>query len=127
MFINKIFAINIHSSLSLQLGDELERMHPRIYTGVARQICRNPGGEFKSADTVILLLSAVARDLFRIDITWSKIVSLFAIAGGLSVDCVRQGHPEYLPKLMQSVSDVIEDELVPWINENGGWVSYFCH
>lgn len=97
-------------------------MHPRIYTGVARQICRNPGGEFQSADTVILLLSAVARDLFRLDITWSKIVSLFAIAGGLSVDCVRQGHPEYLPKLMQSVCEVIEDELVPWINENGGWV-----
>ncbi|XP_023296997.2 bcl-2-related ovarian killer protein isoform X2 [Lucilia cuprina] len=109
------------------LGDELERMHPRIYTGVARQICRNPGGEFKSADTVILLLSAVARDLFRIDITWSKIVSLFAIAGGLSVDCVRQGHPEYLPKLMQSVSDVIEDELVPWINENGGWIGINNH
>uniref|UniRef100_A0A1A9VLY7 Bcl-2 Bcl-2 homology region 1-3 domain-containing protein n=1 Tax=Glossina austeni TaxID=7395 RepID=A0A1A9VLY7_GLOAU len=105
----------------LVLGDELERMHPRVYNGIARQICRNPGGEFQSVDTVNLLLSAVARDLFRLNITWSKIVSLFAIAGGLSADCVRQGHSEYLPKLMESVSDIIEDELVPWINENGGW------
>ena len=103
-------------------------MHPRIYTGVARQIGRPAAGEFHSADAVTLLLGAVGRDLFRSDITWSKVVALFAIAGGLSVDCVRQGHPEYLPKLMQSVSEVIEDELVTWINENGGWVSNeFCN
>lgn len=47
---------------------------------------------------------------------------MFAIAGGLAVDCVRQGHPEYLPRLMEGVAEVIEDELVAWINENGGWV-----
>lgn len=99
-------------------------MHPRIYNGVARQICRNPGGEFHTPDAVSLLLGAVGRELFRVEITWSKVISLFAIAGGLSVDCVRQGHPEYLPKLMESVSEVIEDELVPWINENGGWVRF---
>ncbi|TDG51155.1 hypothetical protein AWZ03_002518 [Drosophila navojoa] len=109
------------------LGDELERMHPRIYNGVARQICRNPGGEFHTPDAVSLLLGAVGRELFRVEITWSKVISLFAIAGGLSVDCVRQGHPEYLPKLMESVSEVIEDELVPWINENGGWSGINTH
>lgn len=98
-------------------------MHPRIYTGVARQICRAPGGEFHSAETITLLLGAVGRDLFRSEITWSKVISLFAIAGGLSVDFVRQGHPEYVPKLVDGVSEVIEDELVSWINENGGWVS----
>lgn len=97
-------------------------MHPRIYTGVARQISRSPGGDFSSGETVAILINAVARDLFRVDITWGKIISLFAVAGGLAVDCVRQGHPDYLPKLVQGVSDVIEDELVPWINENGGWV-----
>lgn len=106
-----------------QLGDELERMHPRIYTGVARQMCRAPSGEFHSAETITLLLGAVGRDLFRSEITWSKVISLFAIAGGLSVDFVRQGHPEYVPKLVDGVSEVIEDELVSWINENGGWVS----
>lgn len=109
------------------LGDELERMHPRVYTSVARQMARNVGNDFYSADTVTLLLSAVGRDLFRSDITWSKIVSLFAIAGGLSVDCVRQGHPEYVPKLVDSISEVIEDELVPWINENGGWIGINAH
>lgn len=55
--------------------------------------------------------------------TYSQVIALFALAAGLSVDCVRQNHPEYLPKLMEGIADVIEDELVAWINENGGWVS----
>lgn len=54
---------------------------------------------------------------------YSQIIALFALAAGLSVDCIRQNHPEYLPKLMEGIADVIEDELVAWINENGGWVS----
>lgn len=49
-------------------------------------------------------------------------ISLFAVSGGLAVECVRQGHPDFLPKLVDSVADVIEDELVSWINENGGWI-----
>lgn len=51
-----------------------------------------------------------------------QVVSLFAITGGLAVDCVRQGHMEYLPQLVDGIAAVIEDELVAWINENGGWV-----
>lgn len=47
---------------------------------------------------------------------------MFAITGGLAVDCVRQGHPDYIPKLIDGIADVIEDELVAWIIENGGWV-----
>lgn len=51
-----------------------------------------------------------------------QVVSLFAITGGLAVDCVRQGHTEYLTQLVDGIAAVIEDELVAWINENGGWV-----
>lgn len=49
-------------------------------------------------------------------------MALFAIVGGLAVDCVKQDHPEYLSKLVESLSDVVEDELATWINDNGGWV-----
>ncbi|KFB44080.1 hypothetical protein ZHAS_00011914 [Anopheles sinensis] len=105
-----------------EVGEELERMYPRIYNGIARQLTRFGRGELKTPETAPVLLSAIARDLFKADITWGKVVSLFAIAGGLSVDCVRQGHPDYLPKLVEGVADVIEDELVSWISENGGWI-----
>lgn len=49
-------------------------------------------------------------------------IALFAIGGGLAVDCIRQGHPEYLPKLVEGIADVIEDELATWISEKDGWV-----
>ncbi|XP_059608862.1 bcl-2-related ovarian killer protein [Phlebotomus argentipes] len=109
------------------VGEELERMHPRVYSGVARQISRNPGGELPSEEAAPCLMSAVARDLFRTDITWAKVISLFAMAGGLAVDCVRQGHSDYLPRLVEGVAEVIEDELVPWINDNGGWMGLSYH
>lgn len=98
-------------------------MHPRIYNGITKQILGSSlGGELPTAETAPILLSSVARDLFRTEITWGKVVSLFAVVGGLSVDCVRQGNPEYLPKLLEGAADVIEDELVQWIYDNGGWV-----
>ncbi|KAJ6633418.1 Bcl-2-related ovarian killer protein like A, partial [Pseudolycoriella hygida] len=109
------------------IGEELERMHPKLYTSVTRQISRKAGGELSSAESASVLLSSVARDLFRNDITWGKVVSLFAITGGLAVDCVRQGHAEYLTQLVEGIAAVIEDELVAWINENGGWIGLTIH
>lgn len=98
-------------------------MHQKLYSSVARQVSsRGSGGDIKSTENASFLLSTIARDLFRADITWSKVAALFAIAGGLALDCVRQGHPEFVPKLIESMADVIEDELVVWIAENGGWV-----
>jgi len=32
----------------------------------------------------------VARNLLKVDVTWAKIASLYCVAGGLAVDCVRQ-------------------------------------
>lgn len=48
-------------------------MHPAVYTGVARQISRATGGELQSPEAAPILLGAVARDLFRADITWGKV------------------------------------------------------
>lgn len=56
-------------------------------------------------------------------IFWDEqVVALFAITGGLAVDFIRQDHPECLSRLVDGMADVLEDELVIWINENGGWV-----
>ncbi|XP_031620391.1 bcl-2-related ovarian killer protein isoform X2 [Contarinia nasturtii] len=109
------------------VGEELERMHPTLYTNVTRQITRPSSSDLQSSDTAPAILSAVARDLFRTDISWGKVISLFAIVSALAVDCVKQDHPEYLPKLVEGVGDVIEDELATWINENGGWGGLITH
>lgn len=53
-------------------------MHPKLFSGVARQLCRPGGGELQSVESVVVTLATVSRDLFRADITWSKVSNLQA-------------------------------------------------
>lgn len=99
-------------------------MHPKLYTGVAKQAngaCA--GGIIITEKSVRNILLNVARSLFRPDVTWAKIISFYAVAGGLAADCVRQNHIEFIPYIIEVFGEVIEEELAPWINDNGGWVS----
>jgi Bcl-2 family protein len=82
--------LNLHTFVVFQLGEELEALFPRLYTGVSRQVSRKPGGELTTPETALIIISAISRELFKTEITWGKIISLFAITGGLSVDCVKQ-------------------------------------
>ncbi|XP_058054601.1 bcl-2-related ovarian killer protein-like [Anopheles bellator] len=109
------------------MGIELERMHPRLYTNVSRQISNEPWGELTEPDTVGCLLHVVAKDLFKTGVTWGKVISLFAIAGGLAVDCVRQDHCDYLQQLIEGTTDVIEEDLSAWLVERGGWLGLQDH
>lgn len=71
------------------------------------------------------VLSSISRELFKADISWGKIVSLYCVAGGLAVDCVRQGHPEYLFGLVETMGLVVERDVATWMAQQGGWVSGF--
>lgn len=107
--------------------EELERMHPRVYMNISRHLSRAPFGELEEAHTAPYLLNAVAKDLFKSGINWAKIVSIFTVSGGLAVDIVRQGHYDYLSRLIESTGDIVEDDLVPWLLENGGWSGLLDH
>lgn len=107
--------------------EELERMHPRVYMNISRHLSRAPFGELEEAHTAPYLLNAVAKDLFKSGINWAKIVSIFTVSGGLAVDIVRQGHYDYIPRLIESTGDIVEDDLVMWLNENGGWSGLLEH
>nr|CAD7430736.1 unnamed protein product [Timema monikensis] len=107
------------------IGKELERMHPKLYSTVSRQA--SPSPNLSSEKAVGLMLAAVGRELFKCDVTWGKVVSLFAVAGGLGVDCVRQGHPEYLQTLLEAIGETLEEDLAPWIVGNGGWSGLLTH
>lgn len=104
-------------------------MHPRVYSNLSRQLSRAPFGELQDADTAPYLLHATAKELFKgvNGINWGKIVSMFAICGGLAVDIVRQGHYDYLQRLIDGTADIIDEELVAWIGENGSWSGLLEH
>ncbi|XP_017150063.1 bcl-2-related ovarian killer protein homolog B [Drosophila miranda] len=109
------------------MGEELERMHPRVYTNISRQLSRAPFGELEDGDMAPMLLNLVAKDLFRSSITWGKIISIFSVCGGFAIDCVRQGHYDYLQCLVDGLAEIIEDDLVYWLIDNGGWLGLQQH
>lgn len=104
-------------------GAELERMHPKLFSNVARQSSLTPGGVLVSDKAASGLLAAIGHDLLKAGITWGKVVSVFAVAGGLAVDCVCQGHPEYLHGLMEGMVEILECDLGEWVATNGGWTA----
>ncbi|KAK1133564.1 hypothetical protein K0M31_011366 [Melipona bicolor] len=105
----------------VSVGAELEKMHPNLFNRVARQIgC----GSFSSEQSVSEAVIDISREMIRNgEMTWSKVIALYAVAGGIAVDCVRQGKSEYLPAVQRGITDVLEEDLAAWIQANGGWIA----
>jgi len=101
------------------LSLELERKHGKLYTGV----CRQMGVAVGTEKAICKNLSSMAHNLFKKDITWFKVASFYNLVSGAAVDCVRQGHPEYLYGLVEAAGLVIERDVATWIANQGGWVA----
>ncbi|XP_068425821.1 bcl-2-related ovarian killer protein homolog B-like [Clinocottus analis] len=105
------------SLVLLCLGDELECIHPSLYRNVARQLSISVAMENVVPDAFI----GVATEIFSTGVTWGKVVSMYAVAGALAVDCVRQGHPTTVHILVDSLGQFVRKFLVPWLKRRGGW------
>ena len=108
----------------------------QLYTGV----CRQMGLAVVTEKTIAKNLSSMAHNIFKKEITWFKVVgsitvqrtllhccdqvaSFYNLVSAVAVDCVRQGHPEYLYGLVEAAGLVIERDVANWIANQGGWVS----
>uniref|UniRef100_A0A1B0CFF5 Uncharacterized protein n=1 Tax=Lutzomyia longipalpis TaxID=7200 RepID=A0A1B0CFF5_LUTLO len=80
------------------LGEELERMHPRVYSNVGRQLSR-AWSDLPDAETLSLLLAEVAKELFRGGTSWARA----------------------LPRLVEVFGHVVEEDLMGWLEARGGW------
>uniref|UniRef100_A0A8C7P8U4 BCL2 family apoptosis regulator BOK b n=1 Tax=Oncorhynchus mykiss TaxID=8022 RepID=A0A8C7P8U4_ONCMY len=107
------------SAVLLCLGDELECMRPSVYRNVARQLNISVAMETTVSDAFV----AVATDIFSAGITWGKVVSMYAVAGALAVDCVRQNQPATVQTIVDSLGQFVRKNLAPWLKKRGGWVS----
>lgn len=110
-------ALSEVSLVLLCLGDELECMQPNLYRNVARQLNISVAMENMVSDAFI----SVATEIFSTGITWGKVVSMYAVAGALAVDCVRQGHPTTVHILVDSLGQFVRKFLVQWLKRRGGW------
>lgn len=105
------------STVLLLLGDELEYLRPNVYHNVAQQLNISVNSE----DAVSEAFLAVSAEMFSTGITWGKVVSLYTVAGGLAVDCVRQGQPAMVHIIVDCLGEFIRNSLVTWIKRRGGW------
>ncbi|XP_052319424.1 bcl-2-related ovarian killer protein homolog A-like isoform X4 [Oncorhynchus keta] len=68
-------------------------------------------------------LCDVAAVLLCLGITWGKVVSMYAVAGALAVDCVRQNQPATVQTIVDSLGQFVRKNLAPWLKKRGGWVT----
>lgn len=50
-------------------------------------------------------------------------VSLYLVAAGLAVDCVRQAQPAMVHALVDCLGEFVRKTLATWLRRRGGWVS----
>ncbi|XP_034469879.1 bcl-2-related ovarian killer protein homolog B [Hippoglossus hippoglossus] len=105
------------SLVLLCLGDELECIQPSLYRHVAWQLNISVAMENMVSDAFI----GVATEIFATGITWGKVVSMYAVAGALAVDCVRQGRAINVHIIVDSLGQFVRKFLVPWLKRRGGW------
>ncbi|XP_077874574.1 bcl-2-related ovarian killer protein isoform X3 [Ictidomys tridecemlineatus] len=66
-------------------------------------------------------ISATGRQKQADCITWGKVVSLYAVAAGLAVDCVRQAQPAMVHALVDCLGEFVRKTLAAWLRRRGGW------
>jgi len=96
-----------------------QRKYPKLYTGV----CRQMGIAVVTEKIIAKNLSSMALHIFKKDFTWFKVASFYNLVSAAAVDCVRQGHPEYLYGIVEAAGLVIERDVANWIANQGGWVA----
>uniref|UniRef100_A0A674HBJ4 BCL2 family apoptosis regulator BOK n=1 Tax=Taeniopygia guttata TaxID=59729 RepID=A0A674HBJ4_TAEGU len=106
------------STILLRLGDELEYIRPNVYRNIARQLNISLHSETVVSDAFL----AVAAQIFSAGITWGKVVSLYAVAAGLAVDCVRHAQPAMVHTIVDCLGEFVRKTLVTWLKRRGGWI-----
>ncbi|KFM57241.1 Bcl-2-like protein 1, partial [Stegodyphus mimosarum] len=72
-------------------------------------------------ETIKCTVEGVANELFSEGVKWSRIVAFFVFGGELAVHCAKQSMPQLIDNIAYSVAAYITEQLLPWINDNGGW------
>ena len=67
----------------------------------------------------------IAEELFKDEVTWSKIVALFAFGARLAQHC-REHHMEDLVEdVAVSLATFAHERITPFLQSEGGWVSEY--
>lgn len=134
----KLFRFNVDSAIQFDRDDNLvldcyqqtseriqeicgllEHLYPKLYLHVSRQL----KVEFRNEVIICDTFRGFCRALFKPGINWPRILALFAFAGAVAIDCIKDRRAEFTKTVVYCMKAFIEDNLASWISEQGGWVS----
>ncbi|ESO98731.1 hypothetical protein LOTGIDRAFT_114007, partial [Lottia gigantea] len=75
-----------------------------------------------SPEVVKSAITTILEAIFRCDINWGKLLSLLAITSSFALECVLQGHAEYVDNLVECVVYFVSYNINEWLQVQGGWV-----
>ena len=94
----------------------LER-HSIVFSGMMQRLHISRSVNFRDS------FSEISEELFKDEVSWSKIVALFALGARLGQHC-RDNHMEDLVEdVAISLAAYAKERITPFIQQEGGWVS----
>nr|CAB3226030.1 bcl-2-related ovarian killer protein homolog B [Phallusia mammillata] len=108
------------SNRILNLGCDLEKHYPVVYTSVFTHIVKRRFSE-ASLQRLYFRLGTHILGGHPQSFTWGRLLSLFCVAGELAVDCVAQGNSELVECVIRTASDYMKHTVIEWVVANGGW------
>lgn len=98
-------------------ADEFEQLFTQAFSDISSQL------EITS-DTAYDSFKRVMDEVFKDGVNWGRVVGLFAFGGVLCVECAEKGLGELVPQIADWMTKYLDENINPWIQSQGGWVSH---
>lgn len=98
------------------LATDFERRYNNELAGMVAQLSIN-------VDTIYPTFKQIVEQLFVDGVNWGRIVALFAFGGAVAAQCMANEQRELVCQVADWVAVFTRNRLLPWIDQQGGWVS----
>ncbi|KAK6195578.1 hypothetical protein SNE40_000980 [Patella caerulea] len=105
------------SNTVVNVGETLERLYPKVYNNVSRKLSMT----MSTPDVVKTALFTILNAIFSGDINWGKLLCMLAITSSFAIECIQQGHAEFLSDIIENVITYVSLHLSDWLLLQGGW------
>ncbi|XP_064420677.1 bcl-2-like protein 1 [Latimeria chalumnae] len=100
-----------------EAGEEFELRYSRAFSDLSSQLHITPGTAYQSFEQVV-------NELFRDGVNWGRVVAFFAFGGALCVESMDKEMSSLVERIAEWMTTYLDDNLNPWIQEQGGWDSF---
>lgn len=97
-------------------AEEFEKLFAQAFSDLSSQLDITP-------DTAYQSFKNVMDEVFKDGVNWGRIVGLFAFGGVLCVECVEKDASELVCRIADWMTIYLDENINPWIQSQGGWVS----